>query len=618
MFTQIRLQYQPIFKTRWGEKVNGVPQQILVCTGTGCSSSESWSLLEELQKELAAADLEKEYQVLPTGCLGFCQMGPVMVIYPEGIFYCQVQKKDIREIVQGHFRQGKPVERLLYTNPTTGQKARTMAEIVFFQPQVRRVLANCGRINPESLEEYLGFGGFLALEKALKQGEPEKIIAEIQASGLRGRGGGGFPTGKKWAMAAQAAGSEKYLICNADEGDPGAFMDRSLLEGDPFRIIEAMLLGGYAIGAKTGFIYIRSEYPVAVRRLEKALSQCRQRNLLGSNILGSEFNFDLSLKLGAGAFVCGEETALLHSAEGKRGEPRPRPPYPAQAGFKGCPTVINNVETLANIPEIILRGAKWFSEVGTAQSRGTKIFSLAGKIACTGLIEVPLGITLREIVFKIGGGIPHNRQFKAAQTGGPSGGVIPAQHLDTPVDYESLKAIGSIMGSGGLIILDETDCMVDLAKFYLQFSQEESCGRCTPCRVGTKVLLESLNRITSGEGGNLAEITELAHQIRQTSLCGLGQTAPNPVLSTLTYFSEEYEEHIYTKYCRAGVCSKLTALHIDPEKCVACGQCFRNCPEEAISPENGKYRLNPEKCRQCGLCQSKCPVEAISSSKLWQ
>ncbi len=618
MFTQIRRQYQPILKTRRGEKVAGVPQQVLVCTGTGCSSSGSWNLLEELQKELVSAGLEEEYQALPTGCLGFCQMGPVLVVYPEGIFYCQVQKKDVREIVQEHFRRGRVVERLLYTNPATGNKARTMEEIAFFQPQLRRVLANCGRINPESLEEYLGFGGFAALEKALQEGQPEKIIAEIKASGLRGRGGGGFPTGKKWEMAAQASGSEKYLICNADEGDPGAFMDRSLLEGDPFRVVEAMLLAGYAIGAETGFIYIRSEYPVAVRRLEKALSQCRQKGLLGANILGSGFNFELSLKLGAGAFVCGEETALLHSAEGKRGEPRPRPPYPAQAGFEGCPTVINNVETLANVPEIILKGAKWFSEVGSENSKGTKIFSLAGKIACTGLIEVPLGITLREIIFKIGGGIPHNRQFKAAQTGGPSGGVIPAKHLDTPMDYESLKAIGSIMGSGGLIILDETDCMVDLAKFYLQFSQEESCGRCTPCRVGSKVLLDSLNRITQGQGGDLAEIEALAEHIRQTSLCGLGQTAPNPVLSTLNYFRKEYEEHLYTKQCRAGVCQKLTAFRIDPEKCIACGQCFRNCPEQAISPENDKYTLDPEKCQKCGLCQANCPVEAISGSRPWQ
>ncbi|OIQ08304.1 NADP-reducing hydrogenase subunit HndC [Moorella thermoacetica] len=553
----IREQYRPLIEARLGKDTPTGEHQILVCAGTGCSSGGSHGLREELKKEVTARGLQEKVKIIKTGCFGFCKLGPIAVVHPEGTFYCQVQKEDAAELVQG-VASGRPVSRLLYRDPATGEHPRHKDEIYFFQAQQRLALHNCGLINPEDINEYIARDGYQALAEVLKR-RPEEIIAAISASGLRGRGGAGFPTGRKWELMAAAPGRPKYVVCNADEGDPGAFMDRSILEGDPHSVLEGMTIAGYATGASQGYIYVRAEYPIAVDRLERAIRQARRAGLLGQNILASGFDFDIDIRLGAGAFVCGEETALLRSIEGRRGEPRPRPPYPAQSGLWGRPTVVNNVETLANVPLIIRNGPEWYAAIGTAGSKGTKVFSLAGSINNTGLIEVPMGTTLREIIFDIGGGIPNGKNFKAVQTGGPSGGCLPEEMLDTPVDYEALTTAGSIMGSGGLIVMDESDCMVDIARFYLEFSQDESCGRCTPCRVGTKRLLEILKRITSGAGSldDLKLLEDLSHDVKEASLCGLGQTAPNPILSTLRYFRDEYEAHVRDKLCPAGVCSDL-------------------------------------------------------------
>jgi NADH-quinone oxidoreductase subunit F len=532
---------------------------VLVCAGTGCEASNSTALRQALRGEIARAGLEREVRVVETGCFGFCRFGPNMVIYPEGVFYCEVQLEDVRELVEEHLLKGRVVKRLLYREPDTSGEVVDFGDIEFFAKQRRVVLANCGAIDPESIDEYIARDGYFALAKALGGMEPAAVVKEIKQSGLRGRGGGGFPTGLKWEFTARAPGKPKYVVCNADEGDPGAFMDRSILEGDPHSVLEGMVLAGYAVGANQGYVYVRAEYPIAVHRLELALAQARARGLLGRDILGSGFDFDLALRLGAGAFVCGEETALLESIMGRRGEPRPRPPFPASSGLWGKPTVLNNVETLANVPVIIRRGADWFASIGTQSSKGTKVFALAGAINNNGLVEVPMGTTLGDIIFDIGGGIPRGRRFKAAQTGGPSGGCIPVQHLNTPIDYESLQALGTIMGSGGLIVMDEDTCMVDLAKFFLEFVQDESCGKCVPCRVGTRRMLEVLKRITGGEGrdGDIELLLELGESIKRSALCGLGQTAPNPVLSTIRYFRDEYEQHIREKKCPASVCASL-------------------------------------------------------------
>lgn len=612
---EIRNNCLPDLEIRLGEKDSARGYQVMICTGTGCSSSGSHPLIKELEERIAGSDLSERVRVFKTGCFGFCKLGPIVVVHPGNVFYCLVEQKDIGELLEEHFGRGVIVERLLYQDPAGGSRKKSLPEIHFFNAQHRVALRNCGLINPEDIKEYIATGGYFALADVLAKGEPEWVIEAVKGSGLRGRGGGGFPTGKKWEAAALAEGTPKYVVCNADEGDPGAFMDRSILEGDPHSVLEAMTIAGFAVGADEGYIYVRAEYPIAVDRLEHAIRQSREYGLLGKNILGSGFGFDIDLRLGAGAFVCGEETALLRSATGQRGEPMPRPPYPAQCGLWGKPTLLSNVETFANIPAILRHGPEWFAAMGTESSKGTKVFSLAGKIVNTGLIEVPMGTTLRQIIFDIGGGIPEGRRFKAVQTGGPSGGVIPEQHLDTPIDYESLKAIGSMMGSGGLIVLDENDCMVDIAKFYLQFSQEESCGKCTPCRVGTKRMLEMLERITGGQGTleELDELQDLAREIMDASLCGLGQTAPNPVLSTIKYFRDEYEAHILHKNCPAGVCRELLDYTVDEDKCISCGLCARACVAEAISGDSKgqPFFIDRQKCLKCGVCQAKCPKEAI-------
>nr|WP_170294566.1 NADH-quinone oxidoreductase subunit NuoF [Heliomicrobium gestii] len=594
-------------------------RQILVCAGTGCTSSRSVELRQALQRELARCGRDQETTVVPTGCFGFCELGPVVVIHPERVFYCQVDPGDAKEIVERHIGQGEVIERLLYKHPPEGASRRTIDENEFFHPQHRVALRNCGVIDPEDIDDCLASGGYGGLAKALTALTPEQVVDEVTRSGLRGRGGAGFLTGRKWAFTAAAPDSPKYVVCNADEGDPGAFMDRSILEGDPHAVLEAMAIAGYAIGARQGYVYVRAEYPVAVHRLEVAIDQARQRGLLGEDILGTGFSFDIELRLGAGAFVCGEETALLRSVSGKRGEPRTRPPYPALSGLWGKPTLLNNVETYANIPQIIVNGAGWYAAMGTERSKGTKIFSLAGKINNTGLIEVPMGTTLRTIIYDIGGGIPGGRAFKAVQTGGPSGGCLPAQYLDTPIDYDSLIAVGSMMGSGGLIVMDERDCMVDIARFYLEFTQDESCGKCTPCRIGTRRLLEIITAITEGKGemDDLDRLEELGRDIREASLCGLGQTAPNPVLSTLRYFRHEYEAHIREKRCPAGVCAALKPkgkYRIDAEKCRRCGLCVRLCPVEAIHGEARKtpFVIDAERCVACGACAQKCPAKCIA------
>ena len=590
---------------------------VLICGGTGCTSSNSLQIIEAMEKEIEKQGLQSEVKVVRTGCFGLCALGPIMVIYPEGSFYSHVTVEDVPEIVEEHLLKGRLVKRLLYDETDGGeaQKIKSLRETDFYKKQLRVALRNCGVIDPENIEEYIAMDGYMALAKCLKELSPQDVIQIVMDSGLRGRGGGGFPTGRKWSFTAANAADQKYVVCNADEGDPGAFMDRSVLEGDPHCIVEAMTICGYATGASQGYIYVRAEYPIAVKRLQKAIADAHAYGLLGDNIFDSGFSFDLHVRLGAGAFVCGEETALMTSIEGNRGEPRPRPPYPAVKGLFGKPTTENNVETFANIPQIILKGADWFSAMGTEKSKGTKVFALGGKINNTGLVEIPMGTTLREIVEEIGGGIPNGKKFKAAQTGGPSGGCIPAALMDTPIDYDNLTAIGCMMGSGGLIVMDEDNCMVDIAKFFLNFTVDESCGKCTPCRVGTKRLLELLNKITDGKGTmeDLDRLEDLCHYIKENALCGLGQTAPNPVLATLKFFRAEYEAHIKEKRCPAGVCKALMVYSIDADKCRGCTACARKCPSGAITGNLKEvHKIDTSKCIKCGVCMETCKFGAIT------
>ncbi len=587
---------------------------VLVCGGTGCTSSGSGEIIERFEKGLAEKGLEKEVKVVRTGCFGLCEAGPIVIVYPEGAFYSRVKTEDVDDIVEEHLLKGRIVERLLHKEENVEDVATTLDDIEFYKKQNRVALRNCGVIDPEVIDEYIAFDGYKALGECLTEKTPEDVLDIIKQSGLRGRGGGGFPTGLKWQFGHDAQGDQKYVICNADEGDPGAFMDRSVLEGDPHSVIEAMSIAGYAIGASMGYVYVRAEYPIAVKRLQIAIDQAKEYGLLGKGIFGTDFEFDIEIRLGAGAFVCGEETALMESIEGRRGEPRPKPPFPANKGLFGKPTIINNVETLANIPQIILKGAEWFASMGTEKSKGTKVFALGGKINNTGLVEIPMGTTLREVIYEIGGGIPDGKKFKAAQTGGPSGGCIPAEHLDLKIDYDTLTSIGSMMGSGGLIVMDEENCMVDVAKFFLDFTVDESCGKCPPCRIGTKRMLEMLERITDGKGqpGDIEKLIELGESIKAGALCGLGKTAPNPVLSTIKYFRDEYEAHIYEKRCPAGHCQQLLSYEIIPAKCIGCGMCLRVCPADAITGEKKQpHHINPDKCIKCGACVEKCKFGAI-------
>ncbi len=592
----------------------GYKQYILVCGGTACESNRGIELFAALKTAIDNAGMTNEVQVVRTGCLGFCEKGPIVKILPEDTFYVEVKPEDAETIIKEHIVKGRVVQHLLYDKSQAKANAQ-VNEIDFYQKQVRIVLRNCGVIDPDKIDDYIGREGYRALEKALFEMTPEMIITEILASGLRGRGGAGFPTGKKWQFSAGVQADQKYIVCNADEGDPGAYMDRSTLEGDPHSILEAMAIAGRAVGASQGYVYIRAEYPLAIRRLQNAIQQAREYGLLGNDILGSGFSFDIDLRFGAGAFVCGEETALLASIEGKRGMPTPRPPFPAVKGLWGKPTVINNVETLANIPVILLKGAEWFSNIGTATSKGTKVFALTGKVRNSGLIEVPMGTTLREIIFEIGGGIKDGRKFKAAQTGGPSGGVIPEQFLDLPIDYETLAKIGSIMGSGGLIVMDETDCIVDVVRFYLDFSVDESCGKCAPCRTGGRVLLGTLQKITEGKASedDIEKIEKVCEAMSRASLCGLGQTTPNPVRSMLQYFPDEVMDHVKQKKCTAGKCKNLLQYTIDPVKCVGCTACARVCPVSAIAGEKKQpHVIDTEKCIKCGQCFNVCKFHAVS------
>lgn len=587
-------------------------KHILVCNGTGCTSSKSPQILENFKKIIEEKGI-KNVRVIKTGCFGLCAKGPIVIIRPEDTFYAMVKPEDCEEIIQSHIVEGKVVERLLCKD-IDGKKVKRLDDLTFYKKQKRIALKNCGVINPEEIDEYIAFDGYRALARVLIEMTQDEVIETIDKSGLRGRGGAGFLTGRKWRSTKEAKGEKKFVVCNADEGDPGAFMDRSILEGDPHSVLEAMEIAGYAIGAEKGYIYVRAEYPIAVNRLQIAINQAREYGILGKNIFNTGFNFDIEIRLGAGAFVCGEETALLESIEGKRGQPRVKPPYPAQAGLWGYPTLINNVETYANVAQIILKGAEWYSSIGTKNSKGTKVFALGGNVNNVGLVEVPMGTTLREIVYDIGGGIPNGREFKAAQTGGPSGGCIPKEHLDTPIDYESLKEIGSMMGSGGLIVMDDTKCMVCLAKFYLQFTVSESCGKCTPCRIGTKRMLEILEKLCNGEGNeyNIYRLEKLAVNIQKASICGLGQSAPNPVISTLKYFREEFRQHAIEKECKAMECKALAKIEIDEEKCKACGLCQRNCPVNAIEGEEREKRhINQDKCIKCMTCVRACPFHAI-------
>lgn len=587
---------------------------VLICGGTGCTSSESPKIMEKMNEELVKAGLNKEVKVVMTGCFGLCEAGPIVIVYPEGSFYSRVKVDDVAEIVGEHLLKGRIVDRLLYKEADLTTET-SLNNIGFYKKQMRIALRNCGVIDPEKIEEYIAFDGYRALGKCLTEYTPQQVIDTLKESGLKGRGGGGFLTAVKWQLCRDSKGDQKYVICNADEGDPGAFMDRSVLEGDPHAVLEAMAIAGYAIGADTGFIYVRAEYPIAVKRLGVAISQAREYGLLGKDIFGTGFNFDIDIRLGAGAFVCGEEMALMSSIEGKRGEPTPKPPFPAQKGLFGKPTIINNVETFANIPQILLKGPEWFSSIGTEKSKGTKVFALGGKINNTGLVEVPMGMTLREIIYDIGGGIPGGKKYKAAQTGGPSGGCIPESHLDTPIDYDSLTAIGSMMGSGGLIVMDEDNCMVDVARYFLDFTVDESCGKCPPCRIGTKRMLEILERIVSGNGqeGDIEKLESLGQNIKNASLCGLGKTAPNPVLSTINYFRDEYEAHIKEKRCPAGHCKALLNYIIDKKKCIGCTACVKVCPVAAISGKAKEpHEIDPAKCIKCGACMGKCRFDAIS------
>ena len=610
---KIREEKKKELKLRVNTNLDTREKHILVCHGTGCTSSKSPKILENFRKILEEKNIEN-VRVIKTGCFGLCAKGPVVIIRPENTFYAHVKPEDCEEIIQTHIVENKRVERLLCKD-IDGKLVEKLDELEFYKKQKRIVLKNCGVINPEDIDEYIAFDGYLALEKVLKEMTPDEVIEEITKSGLRGRGGAGFPTGKKWLFARQAEGEQKYVVCNADEGDPGAFMDRSVLEGDPHCVIEAMMIAGYAIGANEGYIYVRAEYPIAVKRFQIAIDQAKEKGILGKNIFGTDFSFDLHIRLGAGAFVCGEETALLESIEGRRGQPRLKPPFPANSGLWKSPTLINNVETYANITKIILNGADWYASIGTEGSKGTKVFALGGNVNNIGLVEVPMGTTLREIVYDIGGGIPNKREFKAAQTGGPSGGCIPAEYLDTPIDYESLKEIGSMMGSGGLIVMDDSKCMVNLAKFYLGFTVDESCGKCNPCRIGTKRMHEILEKLTNGEGTleDIKKLEELTKTVSKASVCGLGQTASNPVISTLKYFRNEYEEHAVDKRCSTNECKKLAKIEINPELCKGCGLCQKNCPVGAIEGEGPgtKRVINQEKCIKCGTCIAKCPFKAI-------
>jgi len=590
--------------------------QVLICGGTGCTSSGSMKIAQKLEEEIEKNGLADEVKVVRTGCFGLCALGPIMIVYPEGTFYSMVKEENIPEIVEEHLLKGRVVTRLVYDETVAENEIKSLNETNFYKKQHRVALRNCGVINPENIEEYIGVDGYQALYKVLKEMTPDDVIKTVLDSGLRGRGGGGFPTGKKWQLARNLVkdADQKYVCCNADEGDPGAFMDRSILEGDPHAVIEAMAIAGYAIGATQGYVYVRAEYPIAVHRLQVAINQAREYGLLGKNIFDSGFEFDLDIRLGAGAFVCGEETALMTSIEGNRGEPRPRPPFPAEKGLFRKPTVLNNVETYANIPQIILKGADWFASMGTEKSKGTKVFALGGKIHNTGLVEIPMGTTLRDVIYEIGGGIPNGKKFKAAQTGGPSGGCIPPEHLDIPIDYDNLISIGSMMGSGGLIVMDEDNCMVDIAKFFLQFTVDESCGKCTPCRIGTKRLYEMLEKITSGNGTieDIDKMEKLCYYIKNNSLCGLGQTAPNPVLSTLRYFRDEYIAHVKDKKCPAGVCTKLLSYKIMEDKCKGCTACARKCPVGAISGTvKQPHSIDTNKCIKCGACMDTCKFGAI-------